>query len=56
MLIEQGLKVREAAARLKVGKTALYEALGTPKSAQDRPTAGQREQHAAGSNNPRRSS
>ncbi|MBE2241961.1 MAG: recombinase family protein [Burkholderiaceae bacterium] len=26
-LIAQGLKVREAAARLKVGKTALYEAL-----------------------------
>lgn len=28
-LIAQGLKVREAAARLKVGKTALYEALAS---------------------------
>ncbi len=27
VLMAQGLKVREAAARLKVGKTALYEAL-----------------------------
>lgn len=27
MLIEKGLTVREAAARIKVGKTALYEAI-----------------------------
>ena len=28
ILIAQGLTVREAAARIKVGKTALYTALG----------------------------
>lgn len=38
-LIAQGLTVREAAARIKVGKTALYAALGEPTSdASDHPT------------------
>ena len=38
-LIAQGLTVREAAARIKVGKTALYAALGERTSdASDRPT------------------
>ena len=32
VLVAKGLTVREAAARLKVGKTALYEALGQPRA------------------------
>jgi len=32
-LIAQGLTVREAAARLRVGKTALYEALAARETA-----------------------
>lgn len=32
VLIAKGLTVREAATRLKVGKTALYEALGQPRA------------------------
>ena len=37
-LIAQGVTVREAAARIKVSKTALYAALGEPTSdASDRP-------------------
>lgn len=36
VLIAQGLKVREAAARLKVGKTALYEALAEYEATIDR--------------------
>ncbi len=32
MLIERGLTVREAAARIKVGKTALYDAINADAS------------------------
>ena len=32
MLIKKGLTVREAAARIKVGKTALYEAIKSESS------------------------
>jgi len=35
-LMAQGLNVREAAARLKVGKTALYEALAAHQEPTDR--------------------
>ena len=37
-LMEKGLKVREAAAAIKVGKTALYEALRKEEKILDKPT------------------
>jgi hypothetical protein len=33
LLLAQGLTVREAAARLRIGKTALYEALASRRAA-----------------------
>ena len=42
MLIERGLTVREAAARIKVGKTALYDALKSEPSRGEHRLEGER--------------